>query len=250
MHSLQREAFLTSRAMDFATDKGLTTQTGHPKEDWPLVVLKELIDNGLDACEEARVSPRITVTIEDDFILVEDNGRGLPPKIVEGLLDFDYRVSTKAHYVTPTRGAQGNALKTVLAIPFVLSGNASVVEIAAAGHRHHIRFSVDPLRQELDGAHDSESDETVKNGTSVKILWPPEAIASNYLRTLTFYHCSARTLSLTLTRDFSCSFAARKEFSIRPPLSGQNGSRPTPLRRTGTLKTLSTRSSQRAAGQI
>src|SRR5262249_2929548 len=73
VNNLQREAFLTSRAMDFATENGLTTQTRHPKQDWPLVVLNELIDNGLGACEGAGVTPRIV------YLAVWGNGT-LPAK--------------------------------------------------------------------------------------------------------------------------------------------------------------------------
>src|SRR5437899_7319699 len=44
------------------------------------------------------------------------------------------RSSDKAAYVSPTRGAQGNALKTVLAIPYVLnSDQATTVSIEAQG---------------------------------------------------------------------------------------------------------------------
>ena len=59
------------------------------------------------------------------------------------------RVSSREAYVSPTRGAQGNALKTILAMPFVLSGGerGSVEIIAARGMRHRIDFAVDQIRQ-------------------------------------------------------------------------------------------------------
>ena len=44
---LQRETFVTSREMDFFSEKELTTQTGHDVSEWPLVIVKELIDNAL-----------------------------------------------------------------------------------------------------------------------------------------------------------------------------------------------------------
>ena len=46
---LHRTAFRTSRLLDFCSRKELIAQTGHQPDDWPLVVLKELIDNALDA---------------------------------------------------------------------------------------------------------------------------------------------------------------------------------------------------------
>ena len=50
---LDRTVFETSRLLDFCSVKELTAQTGHHPHDWPLVVLKELVDNSIDACEEA-----------------------------------------------------------------------------------------------------------------------------------------------------------------------------------------------------
>lgn len=61
---LIRETFKTSREMDFFSEKELTTQTGHSIDEWPLVILKELIDNALDACEEADMPPAITVNVD------------------------------------------------------------------------------------------------------------------------------------------------------------------------------------------
>ena len=44
-----RTTFSTSRFSEFASRKELVAQTGHAVEDWPLVVLKELVDNALDS---------------------------------------------------------------------------------------------------------------------------------------------------------------------------------------------------------
>ena len=40
---LERKAFRTSRVLDFLSERELVAQTGHAVEDWPLVVLKELV---------------------------------------------------------------------------------------------------------------------------------------------------------------------------------------------------------------
>ena len=63
---LQRTAFRTSRVLDFLSDKDLTAQCGHPSDKWHLVVVKELLDNSLDACEEQGLAPQIAVTIDDE----------------------------------------------------------------------------------------------------------------------------------------------------------------------------------------
>ncbi len=59
---LERTTLRTSRLLDFCSRKELIAQTGHQPDVWPLVVLKELVDNALDACEEAEVAPEITTT--------------------------------------------------------------------------------------------------------------------------------------------------------------------------------------------
>src|SRR6202040_249708 len=62
-HRIERVAFTTSRLMEFASVKELVAATGHQSYEWPRVIAKELVDNGIDACEEAEVAPVIKVTI-------------------------------------------------------------------------------------------------------------------------------------------------------------------------------------------
>ena len=45
---------------------------------------------------------------------ISDNGRGMTPELIKSILDFNIRVSDKVIYRSPTRGAQGNAFKTIL----------------------------------------------------------------------------------------------------------------------------------------
>ena len=97
-----------------------------------MVLVKELIDNALDACEATGAPPIITVKLEADAITVADNGPGLPANIIEKSLDYAIRISDKKGYVSPTRGQLGNALKCVWAAPFVVTGE-SLVEVTAGG---------------------------------------------------------------------------------------------------------------------
>ena len=177
---LQRESFQTSRSLDFCSAKQLTIETGHPPEEWPLVILKELLDNALDEAEEAGVSPEITVHVRvgmgggSDAIVMTDNGRGIPPEVVASILDYTVRVSSREAYVSPTRGAQGNALKTILAMPFALDGNSGTTVVTGQGVGHSIAFRVDRLRQEPVVDHQRWPDPTT-NGTRVEVSWPDSA---------------------------------------------------------------------------
>lgn len=167
---LQRATFSTSRLLDFASEKELVAQTGHGRKDWPLVILKELVDNAIDACEEVGTAPSITVKVDETGITVRDNGPGLPAETVKRILDFTIRVSNREAYISPTRGAQGNALKTILAIPYVLNGDRGGIQIEAQGTRHVIEMSVDRIRQEPVTQHQISTTKT-DVGTSVWVEW-------------------------------------------------------------------------------
>jgi hypothetical protein len=58
------------------------------------------------------------------------------------------RVGSREAHVSPNRGAQGNALKTLLAMPFALDGERGETVIEAGGAAHRIAFAVDRIRQE------------------------------------------------------------------------------------------------------
>jgi DNA topoisomerase VI subunit B len=168
---VERTVFRTPRVLDFCSRKELTAQIGHPPEDWSAAAFKELADNALDSAEDIRVAPKITVQVDQNGIEVRDNGAGIPPEVVDDVFDFAVRVSTRASYVSPTRGSQGLGLKTIVAMPFVLDGTHGRVTIDAKGLRQVINMRVDPIRQ-VPITEREKSRGLVKNGTSVRIHWP------------------------------------------------------------------------------
>ena len=64
-------------------------------------------------------------------ITVADNGPGLPQSTLESALDFSVRASNREAYVAPDRGAQGNAMKTLLPMPRVLDPERGRIIIPA-----------------------------------------------------------------------------------------------------------------------
>jgi DNA topoisomerase VI subunit B len=166
---LKRETFETSRALEYFTEKELTAQIGFNPEYWPVAILRELIDNALDACESGGVLPSIEITTSNDTISVTDNGPGMPASTIEKSLDYLIRVSNKAYYVSPTRGQMGNALKVIWAAPFVATGKGRI-EIEAHGERHRVEISLDRIAQRPNIAHDVAA-RIVKPGTAVTIAW-------------------------------------------------------------------------------
>ena len=166
-----RKIFSTPRLAEFATRQGLTTRVGRDPVWWPEVVLKELVDNALDAAETAGAAPVIEVTIDDNAIIVADQGPGIGPDVVARIFDYDRQTSSREAYVEPTRGAQGNALQTILAMPFVLDGTRGEITIESRGVRHDLAFTIDQVSLRPAIEH-TRSASDVTTGTSVTVTWP------------------------------------------------------------------------------
>jgi hypothetical protein len=168
-----------SRLMEFCTRRELQNQTGHSVDEWPLVVLKELMDNALDACEEAEVAPVLSIIVKPGSIVIEDNADGIRTGTIKSILDYSIRVSSREAYVSPTRGAQGNALKTILAMGYVLDRErqdgiaeaVGVTVIETRGVAHRIEFKVDHVNNEPRITH-TTSPSSVNIGTRITINWP------------------------------------------------------------------------------
>ena len=171
--TVDRVVFSTPRAAEFLELRALQAQTGQPMSAFGDVVVKELLDNALDAAESAGRPPVIDVDTyragETIVITVADNGNGISADTVARLCDFTMLVSDKARYRGPARGAQGNALKTLLGIPYAL-GVTDPVVIESAGIRHQLQVSIDALGDVVI-AHD-QTESGRREGTSVTIAVP------------------------------------------------------------------------------
>ncbi len=143
---LNREHFHISRSAEYFDAKELQAQTGQPASKFGEVVLKELIDNALDACESTGINPVIYIGMASTEnrlrICVSDNGNGINEAVIKNILNFNTRTSDKAAYKAPTRGAQGNAFKTIIGIPHALGGG--LVTIESLGLRHTIKAKATP----------------------------------------------------------------------------------------------------------
>ena len=182
-HKLTRVAFRVSRLMEFCTEKELVNQTGHPVQEWPLVLVKELFDNALDAAEESEVPPEIEIIVaKDGTITITDNANGIATETIEAVLDYSIRVSSREAYVSPTRGAQGNALKTILAMTYVLDRendynreiNAEAVGVTiieTRGQLHCIEFRVDHVNSQPKLTHTVTPCARAR-GTAITVKWP------------------------------------------------------------------------------
>jgi len=175
-HQLHRTHFTLSRALEFFNERELVAQIGFPKSWWPIAVLKELVDNALDACESAGVPPHVEVVVEKTSFTVRDNGPGLPEAVLRRSLDYLSRVSDKVGYISPTRGQQGLGLKAVWACPFVSHGSGEV-EVWSQGLHHTLAVSLDRLTQQavVDHRVAPAPEGFIKTGTNITVHWPEAA---------------------------------------------------------------------------
>jgi DNA topoisomerase VI subunit B len=243
MAKLERTTFETSRAAEYFDARQLSALTGVPQHEFASVCLKELIDNALDACETAGVAPEVGVEAEyildqDPAVLsltISDNGPGMPPELINKILDYNVRVSDKMAYRSPTRGAQGNALKTIIGIPYALDSEEPII-IKTRGVRHTIRPWVDP------GGHvrisHTKVDENGAAGTQITLTTPLEtqSLAEDDARP----GCAHLPLltpmqpSVTLVRT---ALQKRTKFTNRlESTPSRSTSRASPRARTGTAQ--------------
>jgi DNA topoisomerase VI subunit B len=239
---LERTTFSASRAAEYFDARQLSALTGVPTDEFANVVLKELVDNSLDACETAGVPPEITVTVGDGGtggairVRVSDNGPGIPSEVVRSLLDYDVRVSDKAAYRSPTRGAQGNALKTVIGIPYALGSRELLTVVARGGVKHAIKPSVDPAGNvRIDHDESDGMPYVAKLGTTVEVPIPnavdhPQAFnPRHWVHSFAAFnpHATIRYLIREPAR-------MRPKFTNRPRTASKSTCRPSPPARTGT----------------
>lgn len=172
---LSRQHFSIARAAEYFRLTELQAQTGQPAAQFLHVALKELVDNAIDAAETAGVAPAVAIEYQPMGayrmrMAISDNGAGIPPAVVEKILDFNTRTSDKVAYRAPMRGAQGNALKTVLGIPVALGDARGRLRIEAAGVIHTIEIWITPAG-EVKHIHDQTPADTI--GTRIEITIPP-----------------------------------------------------------------------------
>ena len=185
-----------TRALDFFSLQGLSTQTGCDSKDLDIFILKELVDNALDACKGINPTVEAAFTIDEFVTLtVKDNGSGLTEADVKRITDFERSYSSKFHYRYPTRGALGNALKCVFGIPYALASEhkqelpAVPIRIRSKGKEYDICLNVQELKEQVSCEVLPKDIEKTKEGTEISIPFFPlrDSWGKNYLNLMRGY---------------------------------------------------------------
>src|SRR5215213_1352917 len=86
-----RRIFSEPQAAQYFHPDRLEKMTGRKSGDWHRVVVKELMDNALDAAESAGRVPVVGVAMDVDpsliRLIVQDNGVGIPADVIERMLE-------------------------------------------------------------------------------------------------------------------------------------------------------------------
>ena len=170
--SRPRPAFSFRRDLEFVRPSELSKRLGCGTHLWSRATTKELIDNSLDAVEEAgTVLPEIYICIDSGWIEVADNGPGMAAELVAKLCDRNLRTSAREAYPTPDRGRQGNALQVLMCLALGLGWSRVEHTITSKGIQHTITLTVDRLAQEI-FLDRQETPVKYRTGTTVRIGFP------------------------------------------------------------------------------
>ncbi len=140
-----------------------------------LTAVKEAVDNSLDACEEARIFPDLTISIkavgDNKFVLaVKDNGPGIVkqqiPNIFAKLL-----YGSKFHSLKMSRGQQGIGISAAGMYGLITTGEP--VQIVSRTNPEkkalHYHVQIDTAKNKPQIILDEECDFDLETGTSVSI---------------------------------------------------------------------------------
>ena len=105
----------------FRSISTLPQKAGVPVHRLRRLVLKELVDNGLDAGGEVEVGE-----IDGGGYFVEDNAPGIEPNEVATLFSIDRPMVSSKLLRLPTRGALGNGLRVVVGAVLASEGRLEV----------------------------------------------------------------------------------------------------------------------------
>ena len=183
-------------SMDYVTVNGVVLRTGYAnKADWYLLCIKELLDNAIDFLWKnyQGTSDATTITVDitkDDssfHIKVRNtNSKNVPVfQNLSAIFDYDMRYGSKQNQHIVSRGMLGDAMKQILAWPYVLihtkdDGSAFAdrqwdkpLVIRSNKTERQIFLRVDKANQVIEATPIKESILELPNtDTEIETIWP------------------------------------------------------------------------------
>ncbi len=125
-----------------------------------LTAVREAVDNALDACEEARLLPDLTVELTElpegrYKVRVEDNGPGIPKEEL-GKIFAKLLYGSKFHRLKQSRGQQGIGISAAVMYSQMTTGEPShITSKMAGGKAQHVRLFIDTAKNQPKLDHQS-----------------------------------------------------------------------------------------------
>ncbi len=140
-----------------------------------LMVVKEAVDNSLDACEEAGILPDIKVHIsqvkESIFkVVVEDNGPGIVEKQV-GKIFGKLLYGSKFHRLKQSRGQQGIGISAAVLYAQLTTGEPTIIYTKTARQKTTKRFKlfIDTTKNEPEILEVKDVEKIKDHGTRIEL---------------------------------------------------------------------------------
>ncbi len=182
--------FSFNREFDFVRLDGLRRATGRPPHEWDIYIIKELLDNALDADDvlwqhDHTQYPIVRISIEytpipkmkaQQLEISVSNRALFPVELIEDIFNTMCYTSRKSFIKGLTRGALGNALKTLLGIPYALRNKVAddwqptlkPMSIRCGTMEYRPQYHINELKQQVSVECESRERKAV-NGTVISI---------------------------------------------------------------------------------
>ena len=152
-----------------------------------LTVVKEAVDNSLDACEEARILPEISVEIRQSslnsfnyVVTVEDNGPGLIrsqiPKVFAKLL-----YGSKFFKLSQSRGQQGIGISAAVLYAQLTTGKPAKItsRISPEEPAHYYELQIDVKKNAPEILKEEKVEWEREHGTKIELALEAEYLKGN-----------------------------------------------------------------------
>ncbi|MEM3154470.1 MAG: DNA topoisomerase VI subunit B [Candidatus Woesearchaeota archaeon] len=140
-----------------------------------LTVVKEAVDNSLDACEEAKILPEINIQIvemgNDRYrITVEDNGPGIVKKQIPNIF-AKLLYGSKFHTMKQARGQQGIGISAAVLYAQLTTGRPAKIwsRIDTKQPAHYYELHIDTQKNEPEIVKDEEINWKKEHGVKIEL---------------------------------------------------------------------------------
>lgn len=140
-----------------------------------MMVVKEAVDNSLDACTEMKVLPEIKIELkqinEDRFVvIVEDNGPGIVKQQIPNIFG-KLLYGSKFHTLKQSRGQQGIGISAAVLYSQLTTGKSTKIysRISPKKPSHYFELQIDTKKNEPKILEDKEVNWNKENGTKIEI---------------------------------------------------------------------------------